>query len=287
MFGYVIALISMFSLIKIATGSTKQSTYRSLRMKMSSTNVNGYQVIYQRAAMLPNLDVNGLIGNAAYRILDSGISRLDVMHNPSDVLSIFMFKDSSEVPTNLQPLHPTMGNIVESRYRPIFPASPSQWDVDKSSMDKDDSSKRQKVELVSSPSNPSGLFAVVVDVNVLPGTEEQFINQSIHNCQNSAKESGVYRFDLLQNIKDSKNFVLVEIYADFEASVSHKTTAHYKAWAEVANPIMAIPRSAQKYTTLYPSSLYYHKSSDLTKPGEGKDLFDRQATSGSWSGLKN
>ena len=69
-------------------------------------------------------------------------------------------------------------------------------------------------------------------------------------------------------------------------SLSHTHT--HTLNPQVANPIMANPRSAAKYTTLFPSSLNYYKSSDICHPGEGKDLYDRvsKETSGSWAGLK-
>lgn len=231
-----------------------------------------YEAIYRRTIKKDGAAIpSGLIDDAVAALDNPSISRCDILNSPTEILSISMFKDNAPA---------KMPDSMETRYRPIFPACSSGWDVMKSSAKGDASTSKQNVD-----PNAPGLLAVVVDVHVMPGTEELFIKQSIHNCQNSGKESGVYRFDLLQNVEDSKNFILVEIYTNGDAAVRHKATSHYKAWAEVANPIMAKPRAAAKYTTCFPSPLNYHKSSELTHPGEGKALYE-STTDSWWSGLE-
>ena len=89
------------------------------------------------------------------------------------------------------------------------------------------------------------------------------------NCKASLLEPGIHRFDLLQSVEKPDHFLLVEMYNDANAPARHKATAHYAAWAEVANPIMARPRRASKYFTRYPSPLYYHKSSSHTHASKG------------------
>jgi autoinducer 2-degrading protein len=101
-----------------------------------------------------------------------------------------------------------------------------------------------------------------------PGDEAAFIAASIKNCQNSIKEGGIHRFDLLQNAEDTCNFILVEAYNSPEGPIAHKNTAHYKQWASEVAGMMARPRSAIKYASLYPEPLYWHRSAEITHPGE-------------------
>lgn len=81
------------------------------------------------------------------------------------------------------------------------------------------------------------------------------------------KEAGVTRFDFLQHQKDPSVFSLVEIYNRPDASAAHKATEHYAKWAQTVQSMMAQPRTSTKYTTLFPSSLHYHQSSECTHPG--------------------
>lgn len=108
-----------------------------------------------------------------------------------------------------------------------------------------------------------GLFSVLVDVYVVEGKEEDFITFTLHNCKNSLKESGVHRFDLLRDKSNPSHFVLVEIYNSESAPAKHKLTSHYKLWAERVAGLMAKPRAARKYVTVFPSPLDYHKSSSI------------------------
>lgn len=83
----------------------------------------------------------------------------------------------------------------------------------------------------------------LVYIEVKPGFAEKFREISLYNCENSRKEPGNIRFDLLE-VKDEPNkFVLCEHFRDKEAVDAHKTTEHYKKWAETVNPMMASPRT--------------------------------------------
>ena len=66
------------------------------------------------------------------------------------------------------------------------------------------------------------MLAVVVDVQVTPGSEEAFIAASVRNCKASAFEPGVHRFDFLRNTEDPLNFALVEVYNHPDAPAAHK-----------------------------------------------------------------
>ena len=81
------------------------------------------------------------------------------------------------------------------------------------------------------------------------------------------KEAGVTRFDFLQHQKDPTSFCLVEVYNRPDAPAAHKATEHYAKWAQTVQSMMAQPRSSTKYSTLFPSPLHYHLSSECTHPG--------------------
>ena len=75
-----------------------------------------------------------------------------------------------------------------------------------------------------------------------------FKEATIENARNSRKEPGIARFDLIQQNDDPTRFVLVEVYRSVEATAAHKETAHYAAWRERAEPLMAAPRTRVQYT---------------------------------------
>ena len=71
---------------------------------------------------------------------------------------------------------------------------------------------------------------------------EEFKKITLYNCENSRKEEGNIRFDLLQNKDDHTKFTLYEHFRDKAAVEFHKTTEHYKKWAAAVEPFMASPR---------------------------------------------
>lgn len=98
------------------------------------------------------------------------------------------------------------------------------------------------------------LFIVHVFVSCKPGTEEAFKAASLANARDSAKEEGIARFDVIQQIDDATKFVLVEVYKNAEAPALHKETAHYNTWRETVADMMAEPRQAIKYKNHFPAT---------------------------------
>src|SRR5207237_8995475 len=87
-----------------------------------------------------------------------------------------------------------------------------------------------------------GMFIVHVHVHVKPECVEAFRHATIENAQNSLQETGVGRFDLVQQRDDSTRFVLVEVYRDEASVAAHKETTHYKKWRDTVADMMAEPR---------------------------------------------
>lgn len=96
------------------------------------------------------------------------------------------------------------------------------------------------------------MFIVHVFVHVKQEFVEEFQKASAMNAENSRKEPGVARFDVLQQQDDATRFVLVEAYRTPEDAVIHKETSHYKVWRDAVADMMAEPRSSIKYTNRSP-----------------------------------
>jgi autoinducer 2-degrading protein len=98
------------------------------------------------------------------------------------------------------------------------------------------------------------MHIVLVYVHVKPAFVEAIKTASTKNAANSIKESGVARFDLIQDQSDSNRFVLHEAYRDADAPKKHKETQHYREWRETVAPMMAEPRVGIAYSEIYPES---------------------------------
>jgi len=96
------------------------------------------------------------------------------------------------------------------------------------------------------------MYIVHVHAHVKPECVDEFKKATIENAQNSVKEPGVARFDVIQNQDDPTRFVLVEVYRSVEDSTKHKETAHYQKWKDAVAPMMAEPRSSVKYNNVFP-----------------------------------
>ena len=93
-----------------------------------------------------------------------------------------------------------------------------------------------------------------VSVLVKTGYEENFIKATKINHQNTLKEMGNLRFDVLQSAEDPCLFTLYEVYRSEEAVMAHKETQHYKTWRDEVAPWMARNRQGEKFNPLYPKA---------------------------------
>lgn len=90
-------------------------------------------------------------------------------------------------------------------------------------------------------------FVTFVHVHVVPGAEDAFLAASLENSANSRREPGVTRFDVVQQIDDPTWFQLVEGYVSEDAVAAHRGSAHYAAWRQAVDDLMAEPRRAVRY----------------------------------------
>jgi autoinducer 2-degrading protein len=96
------------------------------------------------------------------------------------------------------------------------------------------------------------MLIVHVFVHVKEDQVDAFRAATIENAQNSVQEPGIARFDVIQNKDDLTRFVLVEVYRTAEDPARHKETAHYMKWRDTVASMMAEPRSAVKYSNIFP-----------------------------------
>jgi autoinducer 2-degrading protein len=98
------------------------------------------------------------------------------------------------------------------------------------------------------------MLTVHVFVHTKPDKIEQFKSASIKNAQQSIKEPGVARFDVLQQKDELERFLLVEVYRSEEDPARHKETEHYKKWRDTVARMMAEPRKSIKYEDVFSSN---------------------------------
>ncbi len=98
------------------------------------------------------------------------------------------------------------------------------------------------------------MLIVHVHVRVKPESTEAFGAATLENARHSVREPGVVRFDVVQQADDPTRFVLQEIYRTPEDPARHKETAHYLAWRDAVEPMMAEPRRSVKYAARFPDA---------------------------------
>ena len=96
------------------------------------------------------------------------------------------------------------------------------------------------------------MTATLVHVKVKPEFIESFIDATRQNHENSIKETGNFRFDILQDMTDPAKFILYEVYDSEQAAIAHKQTEHYIVWRDRVANWMAGPREGIKHLLLFP-----------------------------------
>jgi len=99
------------------------------------------------------------------------------------------------------------------------------------------------------------MYIVHVFVKVKPEFVEEFKQVTLMNATASLEEPGIARFDVLQEEGDPVSFVLVEVYRTKDDPARHKETAHYQQWRDVAEAMMAEPRTKKVYGNIFPDEM--------------------------------
>ncbi|HEX2906077.1 MAG TPA: antibiotic biosynthesis monooxygenase, partial [Phototrophicaceae bacterium] len=75
---------------------------------------------------------------------------------------------------------------------------------------------------------------------------------TLDNARNSVQESGIARFDFIQQADDPTRFTLIEVYRTADDPAKHKETAHYLRWRDTVTDMMAEPRVGLRYSNVFP-----------------------------------
>lgn len=97
------------------------------------------------------------------------------------------------------------------------------------------------------------MLVVHVHVHVKENRIEDFKKATMGNAENSIKETGIARFDVIQQDDDKSKFILTEVYKTPEDPARHKETKHYKKWRKTVADMMEEPRYSVKYTNIFPN----------------------------------
>ena len=95
--------------------------------------------------------------------------------------------------------------------------------------------------------------SLIVKLDIKAEHIEDFKKISYYNSENSRKEPGCLRFDVLQSEENPSVFFLYEIYKDASDIDHHRTTEHYQKWRDTVADMMAVPREVVKAVPLCPS----------------------------------
>ena len=97
------------------------------------------------------------------------------------------------------------------------------------------------------------MHIIHVHIHVKKEFVEAFKAATLENAHNSVKEPGIARFDVIQQADDPTRFELLEVYRTEADPAKHKDTEHYNKWRQVAEPMLAEPRTRTVYTNLFPA----------------------------------
>ena len=96
------------------------------------------------------------------------------------------------------------------------------------------------------------MIHIVVRVEPKPDKIDAFIELATYDARNSRKEPGCLRFDVVRHKDHPARFAFYEVYKDEEAVQAHRKTEHYARWVREIEDLQAVPRTADKFTTVDP-----------------------------------
>ncbi|HBA83146.1 MAG TPA: antibiotic biosynthesis monooxygenase [Verrucomicrobia bacterium] len=97
------------------------------------------------------------------------------------------------------------------------------------------------------------MHTTLVHVHVKPEHLDAFIAATKANHENSIREAGNRRFDILQSKDDPCYFVFYEAYNSPDDVLAHRETAHYRTWREQVADWMTEPRKGIVFNGLFPA----------------------------------
>ncbi|MGD0121230.1 MAG: antibiotic biosynthesis monooxygenase [Candidatus Limnocylindrales bacterium] len=99
------------------------------------------------------------------------------------------------------------------------------------------------------------MYVTVVHIHVKPEHVEDFLGAIRVNHDESRREPGNVRFDILRSVDDPALFVTYMAYRDEASARAHTSTAHLLAFREEVADWMVVPRENVRYDGLFPADV--------------------------------
>ena len=94
------------------------------------------------------------------------------------------------------------------------------------------------------------MVVVQITHHIKPEHVEQYIEATLKNAEETRKEVGNVRFDVLKDAANPCAFQLYEVYVDRAAQQAHLATPHFSSWKEAVKGIFE-KASIQKFEALH------------------------------------
>lgn len=99
------------------------------------------------------------------------------------------------------------------------------------------------------------MFAMLVEINIKEGKEQEFLNIFSRNHLGTRQEAGNLRFDVLRDPEIRTKFYAYEVYRDEKALEAHRQTPHYHRCVAELEEIMTGTRSKKIFEWVLPENL--------------------------------
>lgn len=96
------------------------------------------------------------------------------------------------------------------------------------------------------------MFAMLVEINVKEGKEEEFLEVFERNHIGTRQEAGNLRFDVLRDPEIRTRFYAYEVYENEAALEAHRQTQHYHRCVQELESIMTGSRSKKIFEWVLP-----------------------------------
>ncbi|MFP4794520.1 (4S)-4-hydroxy-5-phosphonooxypentane-2,3-dione isomerase [Pasteurella multocida] len=99
------------------------------------------------------------------------------------------------------------------------------------------------------------MFAMLVEINIKEGKEQEFLEVFARNHIGTRQEPGNLRFDVLRDPEIKTRFYAYEVYVNEQALEAHRQTAHYHRCVAELEPLMTGARSKKLFDWVMPENL--------------------------------
>ena len=123
------------------------------------------------------------------------------------------------------------------------------------------------------------MIATLVFVDVKPENIEEFRAITIYNHDNTRKEAGNVRFDVLQSKDDPTKFTLIEVFEDMRKNISDSSImiiSHQERILNIADEIIVLKDGKLEYMGPKDEILPKLNGTDSSIKGCGKGILKKE-----------